>query len=69
MTARRRFHSADIKDAAKAAVELSLVVRLEPDGAVIFVPPYLDGSARKGVANSVEEWRRQRNAGKANGRP
>ena len=69
MTAPQRHTKTEMERAAGLAARLGLVVRLEPDGSVVFVPPYLDASARKGVANSVEEWRRQRNAGKANGRP
>lgn len=59
----------EMQRAAKVAAELSLIVRLEPDGTVVFIPPYLDASARKSVANSVEEWRRQRDEGKTRGRP
>jgi len=69
MTSRRRFHSADLKDAAELAARLSLTVRMEPDGSITLSPPYLDAGANNRVAASITEWRRQRNEGKSRGRP
>jgi hypothetical protein len=69
MSKARRFHSSDLKDIAELAASYSLTVRMEPDGAITLSPPYLDAAAGKRVADSVEEWRRQRNEGKSRGRP
>ena len=69
MTNRLRFTKAEIENAARAASDYSLVVKLEPGGAMIFTPPYLDAGARKGVPTSVGEWRQRRNEGKTHGRP
>jgi hypothetical protein len=69
MSKRLRFTKAEIENAARAASDHSLVVKLEPGGSMIFTPPYLDADARKGAPTSVEEWRRRRNEGKSHGRP
>jgi hypothetical protein len=69
MTDRLRFTKAEIANAAQAARDYSLVVKLAPDGSLIFTPPYLDAATKTRAPSSVEEWRKRRDEGKARGRP
>lgn len=67
MTARRSHSKAVMESAAALAVNLSVTVRLEPDGSLVISPPYLDRSPRRGEPETVEEWRRRKNGGETRG--
>ena len=75
MTKRLRHTKREIEYAARQAADLGIGVRLEPDGAITFLPdtpafhsPQAVDTARRGEPTALERWKAKRNESEARGR-